>query len=74
VLLFFVVVLAVAKALPAWPMALGLIVGVGGFFSVLYWYLFRSSTSGTAGTWLTDMALREWQTKHAGRSEEERFR
>jgi PilZ domain len=74
VLLFFVVVLAVAKALPAWPMALGLIVGVGGFFSVLYWYLFRSSTSGTAGRWLTDMALREWQNEHAGRSEEERFR
>jgi len=74
VLMFFVVVLAVAKALPAWPMALGVMVGVSGFFSLLYWYLFRSWTSGTAGRWLTDLALREWQTEHAGRAEEERFR
>jgi hypothetical protein len=74
VLLFFVVVLAVAKALPALPVALGVMVGVSGFFSLLYWYLFRSSASGTAGRWLTDLAVREWQTERAGRAPEERFR
>jgi hypothetical protein len=74
VLLFFVVVLAVAKALPSWPVALGMVVGVSGFFSLLYWYLFRSSTSGTAGRWLTELAMREWQTERASALPEERFR
>ena len=74
VLLFFVVVLAVAKALPTWPIALGVMVGVSGFFSLLYWYLFRSSPGGTAGRWLTEIALREWQTEREGRIQEERFR
>jgi hypothetical protein len=74
VLLFFVVVLIVAKALPSWHVTLALLGGVAGFFTLLYWYLFRSLVTGTAGRWLTDIAMREVQAERGPRQDEVRFR
>ena len=73
-LLFFVIALAVAKTLPDLPVAFALLIGVGLFFSALYWFLFRSLTTGTAGRWLTEMALEELKTEQARSLDEVRFR
>lgn len=74
VLLFFVVALAVAKTLPAWHITVPLLAGVACFFTALYWFLFRSLVTGTAGRWLTEIAMRELQAERSQRQEEVRFR
>lgn len=74
VLLFLVVALAVAKTLPPWHITVPLLAGVAGFFTALYWFLFRSLITGTAGRWLTEIAIRELQLERSQRPEEVRFR
>lgn len=74
VLLFFVIALLVAKTLPAWHITVPLLAGVAGFFTALYWFLFRSLLTGTAGRWLTEIAMRELQAERLQRRDEVRFR
>ena len=74
VLLFFVVAVGVAKTLPAWPVVFLLLAGVSCFFALLYWFLFRSLRTGTAGRWLTEMAMQELETERARQQEDVRFR
>ena len=74
VLLFFVVALAVAKTLPAWHITVPLLAGVACVFTALYWFLFRPLGTGTAGRWLTEIAMRELQAERSQRQEEVRFR
>ena len=75
VLLFFLVALAVAKTLPAWHITVPLVAGVACFFTAMYWFLFRSVVTGTAGRWLTQIAMRELQAERSQRQQEEvRFR
>lgn len=57
VLTFFCVFLGVAKTLPAWPVALGLIFGVAGFLTALYWFVFVVLGRGTPGVVVARLAM-----------------
>jgi PilZ domain len=72
VLIFFCVFLGVAHSMPSWPVALGLVFGVGGFFTALYWYLFAVMGRGTAGVLLTRLATGDIEAQV--REREARFR
>jgi hypothetical protein len=74
VLMFLCVFLGLAHTLPAWPVALGLMVGVGGFFTLLYWYLFAVLGCGTAGVRLVRMAIADSESERMLREAEARFR
>jgi PilZ domain len=76
VLIFFCIFLAFVHALPPWPVALGLLFGVGGFFTALYWYLFGVMGRGTAGVLLAKLAMRDREAELQAqlREKEARFR
>jgi len=59
VLMFLFVFLTITETLPAWPVTLGLAVGVFGVFTALYRYLFTVIGCGTAGVQLARMAIGE---------------
>jgi hypothetical protein len=59
VLMFLFVFLALTESLPAWPVTLGLAVGVFAVFAALYRYLFTVIGCGTAGVHLARMAIGE---------------
>jgi hypothetical protein len=73
VLMFLFVFLAISEALPAWPVTLGLSVGVFAVFAALYRYLFTVIGCGTAGVHLARMAIGEQKQPASPRSET-RFR
>lgn len=72
VLMFLFVFLAIAESLPAWPVTLGLAIGVLAVFAALYRYLFTVIGCGTAGVHLASLALGEREEARA--SAESRFR
>lgn len=76
VLIFFCIFLSFVHALPPWPVALGLLFGVGGFFTALYWYLFGVMGRGTAGVLLAKLAMRDPEAELQAqlREKEARFR
>lgn len=76
VLIFFCIFLGFVHALPPWPVALGLLFGVGGFFTALYWYLFAVMGRGTAGVLLAKLAMRDPDAELQAqlREKEARFR
>jgi hypothetical protein len=76
VLIFFCIFLSFVHALPPWPVALGLLFGVGGFFTALYWYLFGVMGRGTAGVLLAKLAMRDSEAELQAqlREKEARFR
>jgi hypothetical protein len=76
VLIFFCIFLSVVHALPPWPIALGLLFGVAGFFTALYWYLFGVMGRGTAGGLLAKLAMRDLDAEVQSRlrEKEARFR
>ena len=76
VLIFFCIFISFVHALPPWPVALGLLFGVGGFFTALYWYLFGVMGRGTAGVLLAKLAMRdpEAELQAQSREKEARFR
>lgn len=73
VLMFLFVFLTITETLPAWPVTLGLAVGVFGVFTALYRYLFSVIGCGTAGVQLARMAIGE-QEQLALPKSETRFR
>jgi PilZ domain len=73
VLVFLSGFLAITETLPAWPVTLGLAVGVFAVFAALYRYLFRVIGCGTAGVHLARMAIGE-QEQPALPRPETRFR
>jgi PilZ domain len=73
VLMFLFVFLTITETLPAWPVTLGLAVGVFGVFTALYRYLFTVIGCGTAGVQLARMAIGE-QEQLALPKSETRFR
>jgi len=74
VLTFFCGFLAVARRLPAWPVALALGLGAAGVFAGLYWFLFGVIGRGTAGVRLARIAMGGARSEIAKRDEEARFR
>jgi hypothetical protein len=74
VLTFFCVFLAVAKTLPPWPVSMGLVFGVSGFFTALYWCLFSVVGRGTPGVTLARVAMNGSETEGKLRDAETRFR
>jgi hypothetical protein len=76
VLIFFCIFLAIVQAMPPWPVTLGLLFGVGGFFTALYWYLFGVMGRGTAGVLIARLAARDADTELQAqlREKEARFR
>jgi len=74
VLAFFCTFLAVTQTLPAWPIAITLAAGVGGFFTALYWCLCSWLGCGTAGVRLARMAMRDHEMDNGSRDDESRFR
>jgi hypothetical protein len=74
VLTFFCVFLGVAQTLPPWPVALGLVFGVSGFLSALYWCLFALMGRGTPGVVLARMASNGSESEAKIREGEARFR
>jgi hypothetical protein len=73
VLMFFCVFLAVARTLPAWPIAIVVAAGVCGFFVALYGFLGAWVGCGTAGAQLAKIAMRD-SDQRATREDEARFR
>jgi hypothetical protein len=73
VLMFLFVILAITETLPAWPVTLGLAVGVFAVFAAVYRYLFTVIGCGTAGVHLARMAIGE-QEQPALPKSETRFR
>jgi len=73
-LMFWCAFLAVAETLPSWKLSFGLVVGAGGFFTALYWYLFAVMGRGTAGTRLARMASGDAAAEADLRDQEARFR
>lgn len=65
VLLFLVVALAVAKALPEWPVALVIAAGAWIFSALLYRGLSSFFGIPTAGRWLAHIAERQWEATQA---------
>lgn len=57
VLTFFCVFLGIARTLPPWPVALGLVFAVSGCCTALYWYLFGVMGRGTPGLLLARTAI-----------------
>ena len=74
VLMFLFVFLAVTETLPAWPVTLGLAIGVFGVFAALYRYLFTMIGCGTAGVRLARIAIGEEEAESTLPREEARFR
>jgi hypothetical protein len=74
VLTFFCGFLAVARRLPAWPVALALGLGAAGVFTGLYWFLFAVIGRGTAGVRLARIAVGGTKSEITKRDEEARFR
>jgi Tfp pilus assembly protein PilZ len=76
VLIFFCTFLSIVQAMPPWPVALGLLFGVGGFFTALYWYLFGVMGRGTAGVFIAKLATRDMDSALQAelREKEARFR
>ena len=74
VLSFFCIFLAVTQTLPAWPIAIALAAGVGGFFTALYWCLCSWLGCGTVGVQLARSATRENASESNSRDGESRFR
>jgi hypothetical protein len=73
VVMFLFVFLATTETLPAWPVTLGLAVGVFAVFAALYRYLFTVIGCGTAGVRLARLAIGE-QEQIALPKSETRFR
>jgi PilZ domain/RDD family len=57
VLIFLFIFLAMSQTLPAWPVTLGLAIGVFGVFAALYRCLFAVLGRGTAGVRLARIAI-----------------
>jgi hypothetical protein len=74
ILTFFCVFLAVAHTLPSWPVALGVVGGVSGFFTALYWSFCAVLGCGTAGVQLARMAMGDCEAEKLARDAESRFR
>ena len=76
VLIFFCIFLGFVHALPPWPITLGLLFGVGGFFTALYRYLFGVMGRGTPGVLLAKLAMRDPEAEFEAqlREKEARFR
>ena len=76
VLIFFCMFLTIVQAMPPWPVTLGLLFGVGGFFTALYWYLFGVMGRGTAGVLIAKLATRDLEAELQAelREKEARFR
>jgi hypothetical protein len=74
ILTFFCVFLGVAHTLPSWPVAVGVVSGVSGFFTALYWSLCAVLGCGTAGVQLARMATGDHETEPLSRDAESRFR
>jgi hypothetical protein len=73
VLLFLVIFLGVAHAMPSWPLAGITTAGVTFFFAVLYWGVFARFGGGTAGTRLARIGLKS-SDRETSLREEARFR
>ena len=73
VMTFFCVFFVIVKALPPWPLALGLVFGVSGCFTALYWYLFGVMGRGTPGLLLARTAIGA-ESEEKLREGEARFR
>jgi len=74
VLLFSVIALGMTNTVPAWPIVLVLMLGVGGGFTGLYLFLFQFWLGATPGERLTSIAGEETTSFGADGSEEERHR
>lgn len=76
VLVFFCIFLSFVHALPPWPVALGLLFGIGAFFTALYWCVFGVMGRGTAGVLLVKLAMRDPEAEAQAqlREKEARFR
>ena len=55
VLLFALICMAIVGVVPAWPLALGMGLGVAAVFAVLYRFLFLFWIGGTPGDWLAGL-------------------
>jgi hypothetical protein len=56
VLLFALICMAMVGAVPAWPLALAMGIGVAAVFGVLYRVLFLSWMGGTPGDWIAGLS------------------
>jgi hypothetical protein len=74
VLAFFCVFLGVAQTMPSWLVSLGLVFGVSGFFTALYWYLFSVIGRGTPGVVLARLAMKGAESEGKLGNQETRFR
>lgn len=55
VLLFALICMAMVRAVPAWPVALVMALGVAAMFAVLYRFLFLFWMDGTPGEWVAGL-------------------
>ena len=66
-LMFFCVFLAVAREMPAWPLAVLVGAGVCGFFTALYWCLGAWLGCGTLGFQIAKIATHETEAHDRGK-------
>jgi hypothetical protein len=74
VLLFTVICVAMIGAVPAWPVAAALSVGVAGVFGTLYWLLFSFWIGCTPGRYLARLACGRFDEGDIQADDRPRFR
>jgi len=74
VLLFAVIGMAMIGAVPAWPVALILGLGVTGVFAALYWFLFLFWIGGTPGSFLARLTVDTFDDGDIQAADRPRFR
>lgn len=74
VLLFSVLSLTLTDALPTWPLAVALLLGVSGIFTLLYGFLFSLWFKTTPGKRLAEMAGRGLARRVKAKEDPTRFR
>ncbi|MGH9538090.1 MAG: PilZ domain-containing protein [Terriglobales bacterium] len=74
VLLFAVIGMAMIGAVPAWPIALALGLGVSGVFTLVYRFLFLFWFGGTPGNYVAELTDEALNGKYPEAEEQPRFR
>ncbi|MGC2186358.1 MAG: PilZ domain-containing protein [Terriglobales bacterium] len=74
VLLFALICIAMVGVIPAWPVALGMGLGVAVVFAVLYRFLFLFWMGGTPGDWLAGISDNGFEGNEMPADDRPRFR
>ncbi|MGH9500416.1 MAG: PilZ domain-containing protein [Terriglobales bacterium] len=74
VLLFSVLSLTLTDVLPSWPLAVALLLAVGGIFTLLYGFLFSLWFKTTPGKRLAELAARSSARRVKTKEDQTRFR